>query len=128
MRLGLAVGDLSLVKVMNLPYPLYKRWKIFYLLEPFGFADAEYRTAALLAQINNSSATKRSQLQKVTRRMRDMPKELLKYIRATIKKQSDDSSAPDLDTPEGKQQAAELVVRNFEQMFGKRVERKDKKK
>lgn len=125
MRLGLAIGDVSLRKVRALPYPLYKRWQIYFMLEPWGFPDQEYRTAAVLAQINNSHVQKRSQLQKVDKRMRDMTKGILKHLQNLISK-SRQQQAFDLDTEEGKRLASEQIIKNFELMFGKRLVRKDK--
>lgn len=44
------------------------------MLEPWGWHDREYRTAAILAMLNNVNASKRNQQKKETDFIRDMPK------------------------------------------------------
>lgn len=52
MRLGLALHR-SRGEVRALPAPEYRDWQLFYILEPWGFQDQEYRTAALMSTIYN---------------------------------------------------------------------------
>jgi hypothetical protein len=47
----------TVAEIRALPYPEYYSWQLFYLLEPFGWADNEYRTAAVLAMLYNSNVT-----------------------------------------------------------------------
>ena len=105
-------------------YSEFHSWQLFYLLEPWGFADREYRTSALLAQIYNSKVEKKSKLKKLTHWMRDMPGGVMKYLHKQIMQEA--QPVLDLETPEGRKQATDSIIRNFEQMFGKRVIRKGK--
>lgn len=80
-RLGLVLGK-SVGEVRALPYPEYRSWQIFYLLEPWGFENDEIRAASLLAQIHNVNVSKRSDLQKPAAYMRDTQAEVLKRLQA----------------------------------------------
>lgn len=75
-RLGLALGK-SLGEVRALPAPEYRRWLLFYLVEPWGFADREYRTGAQLAMLYNINRGKAKE-KDARAFMRDMPGEILK--------------------------------------------------
>lgn len=57
-----------------LSFEEYQSWKLFYLLEPWGWHDREYRTATMLAMLNNVNASKRNQQKRETDFIRDMPK------------------------------------------------------
>jgi len=57
--------------------------------------------------------------------MRNMPKGVMEYLQATIRRE--EQPVPDLETPEGRKQATDSIIRNFEMMFGKRVVHKGKK-
>lgn len=122
LRLGLVLGK-SLGEVRMLPYTEIVLWRTFYLLEPWGFHDQEYRTAALLAQIHNANISKKRQAKSATFFMRNMSKKMLEAIQK--EKQRIERQMPDLTTPEGRQQASEEVIRAFQTMFGNRVIRKD---
>jgi hypothetical protein len=124
MRLGLAFGDMSLMRVKALPYPLYKRWMTFYALEPWGFQDREFQFAALRAEVHNTKVTKRAQLKSAKHFMRDMPKEVIKYLNKKLDRIKMESEI-DLSTPEGRAQATARVVQAFTSIFGKRIVRKD---
>ena len=76
-RLGLALGK-SLAEVRNLPFDEFVSWKLYYKLEPWGWHDDEYRTAALLTQMWNTRVTKQSQAKKVKDYIRDMPDLLIR--------------------------------------------------
>lgn len=125
MRLGLAFGDMHLTQVRSLPYPLYKKWMMFYALEPWGFSNQEYLTASLRAEIFNTKVTKPSQLRSPLKFIRDMPKEVLRYLRNEKGRIKDEASI-DLTTPEGRRMASERVINLFVEAFGNRVERKAK--
>lgn len=104
-----------------MPYEEYRQWKLFYLLEPWGFQEREYQFALLLAKINNVHATKKSQTVKPIAYIRDMGKELLKYFKKEIEQ---DEIALLLDTEEGQEKASEHMIKTFEQMFGVKRQKK----
>ena len=79
-RLGLALS-LSIGEVRALPYPEYRSWQIFYLLEPWGWQDEEYRTAALLTMMHNINVTKKRDARKLSEYIREMDKIALKQIK-----------------------------------------------
>lgn len=124
LRLGLALGK-SLGEIRTLPYREYQKWQLFYLLEPWGFHDREYRTAAILAQLHNVNTTKKRQAKQPVSYMRDMLKKVLEAIRNKMKK-DEASTKHDLSTEEGRKAASEDVIKMFQSIFGKRMERKDK--
>ena len=72
-RLGLALG-MTLGQIRALPNEEYRSWRSYYKLEPFGWQDNEYRTAALMTMLNNTAATKQSQTKKIDDFMRDPEK------------------------------------------------------
>ena len=76
-RLGLALGK-SIAEVRALPFDEFMSWKMFYRIEPWGWHDNEYRTAAMLAQMWNTRISKRSQAKKIKDFMRDMPDLLIR--------------------------------------------------
>ena len=78
-RLGLALG-MTLGLVRALPNEEYRSWLTYYKLEPFGWQDREYRTSALMAMMNNTSATNRSQAKKISHYMRDPAKAIEQEI------------------------------------------------
>jgi hypothetical protein len=55
-RLGLALG----MTLGQLKYWMtnqeYRSWRAYYKLEPFGWQDREYRTAAIVAMLHNVNA------------------------------------------------------------------------
>lgn len=108
-----------------LPYREYQLWRLFYLVEPWGFNDMEYRLSALLAKLHNTNVAKKTQAKPISFFIRDMPKEVLKAIRREIKKE-EASSKYDLETEEGRRSASEEIIKSFQQIFGRRLERKDK--
>lgn len=115
LRLGLALGK-SLEEVRSLPYKEVLLWRMFYLVEPWGFAEEEFREARMLSQMYNQSAP-RSKQKPVSRFMRNMHNLVLR----AIGQPKTDKEAPDLSTTEGRAQATEIAVQNFKKMFGGRV-------
>ena len=77
-RLGLALGK-SIGEVRALPYPEYRSWELFHLVEPFGFENDEYRSAAILSMLYNINRTK-GKAKDPKDFMRDMVKEVLKQL------------------------------------------------
>lgn len=102
-----------------MPYPEFILWQTFYLLEPFGFHDAEYRTAALMATIRNANVSKKSALTKITTLIRDMGKEVLKWLREERAQQSEAERYEDM-SPEQKR---EFIRAQFSAISGKAVEK-----
>lgn len=123
LRLGLALGK-SLGEIRSLPYPEIQKWRLMFLLEPWGFHDQEYRTAALLAKLHNSNTSKRRQAKPVKFFMRDM----LKGIVDNLRRKTKEEIRPDYDlsTVEGRAAATEASLKAFEAIFGGRMVRKDK--
>lgn len=75
----MALG-MSIAQVRGLPYDEYHSWQLFYLLEPWGFPDREYRTGAMLAKLHNTNVSKRSQAKNESDFIRDMAKEVVRAI------------------------------------------------
>lgn len=63
-----------------MPYEEFEAWQHYYLLEPWGWHDREYRTGATLAMMANVNASKKSQTKNATDFMRDMPSLIAKAI------------------------------------------------
>jgi hypothetical protein len=79
-RLGLALSK-SLGEIRALPYPEYRSWELFYLVEPFGFENDEYRLASILSMLFNVNRSK-GKARNPKDFMRDMQREVLKHIKA----------------------------------------------
>jgi len=76
-RLGVTLG-LPLSEVRAMPYPDYHRYELFYMLEPWGFRNDEYRMARqILAIYQSQGAGKKT---KVTDLMRDMEKQVIEQL------------------------------------------------
>ena len=71
---------MSIGQVRSLSAAEYRGWQLFNVIEPWGFPDQEYRTAALLAKLHNVNAGKRKG-KKLEFFMRDLPKAALNYLR-----------------------------------------------
>jgi hypothetical protein len=80
MRLGLALHR-SVEEVHLLPYPEYKRWWTFYLIEPWGWWNEEYQYARLLSMLRNVNISKESDAKQPKDFMRDMPKDLFDRLK-----------------------------------------------
>ena len=63
-----------------MPYPEYRSWEIFYLIEPFGFSQDEYRTAVNLAMQYNINRGK-NKARDAKDFMRDIPSLILAEIK-----------------------------------------------
>jgi len=95
-------------------------WQIFYLIEPWGWEDQEYRTAALLTMMHNTHIQKRNQAKKLTSFIRDLPGAVVKYL----ERKETEKERPDLTTEEGRRQATAEILKGFSAMFGGRLIRK----
>jgi hypothetical protein len=104
--LGLALGK-SISEIRALPYPEFRRWQLLYMLEPWGWEDREYRTAAILAQIHNANITKRNQAKTAAFFMRDMEAGILRQLK--------ENSVPDLSDmePEARKEFELKAMREF---------------
>ena len=70
-RLGLALGK-SKAEIRSLPCDEFDDWKLFYMVEPWGWHDREFRVAEILTMLWNTNINKRSQAKKLTTYIRDM--------------------------------------------------------
>ena len=61
-----------------MPAEEFEAWQLFYMIEPWGWHDNEYRTGATLAMLNNVNVSKKKDLKKEVDYMRDMPKLIMK--------------------------------------------------
>jgi hypothetical protein len=57
----LALGK-TIAQVRAMPYDEFESWKTFYLIEPWGWHDREYRIASLLSMIVNVNVKKENQV------------------------------------------------------------------
>jgi hypothetical protein len=80
-RLGLALHK-TVAEIRAMPYAEFKRWQIYYLLEPFGWHDEEYRTAIALTMFHNANRGK-GKSKKVKDFYRDMPSDILSHFQDT---------------------------------------------
>ena len=81
MALGKTINE-----VRSLSYVEYCSWKHYYALEPWGFHDAEYRTAAQLTMLYNINS-KRANQKDVKDFIRDMPEAIGQAYQQFIKEQ-----------------------------------------
>ena len=82
-RLGLALGK-SLTEIRQMPIGEYTSWKYFYMLEPFGWHDREYRTGALLAMLVNVNRSKKDKVRSASdfsRTTKEMFEGIMGYLR-----------------------------------------------
>ena len=96
----------TISEIRALPYPEYRSWELFYLIEPFGFVNDEYRAAAQLAMMYNANRGK-GKAKDVKDFMRDMQKAVLEEI----KEQPDISDLP-------LEQQKEILIRQIKKDFG----------
>lgn len=78
-RLGLALGK-SLAEVRALPYPEYRSWQLFALVEPWGWQNDEYHFAALLAMLYNANRGKKGKARDVKDFMRNMQEAVMREL------------------------------------------------
>lgn len=77
--MGLALGK-DLNEIRQMPYPQFRRWQLYYALEPWGWENDEYRTAALLAMLYNAYRGK-NKAKEPKHFIRDMKKEILAALK-----------------------------------------------
>jgi len=96
----LALGK-TLVEIRAMPYSEFRSWQLFYMLEPFGWHDNEYRTAAILAMLYNANRGKGKAKQ---------VKEFTRDVEAAIYNELKDQSKVDTMTRE---QIVSAVKKDF---------------
>jgi hypothetical protein len=82
MRLGLALGK-TRQEIRALPAPEYNDWKLFSMIEPWGWANMEQQVSRILAMMLNLNVKKKDQKQPAYF-MRNMVSDLLKQIKAQV--------------------------------------------
>jgi hypothetical protein len=112
MRLGLALGK-SQSEVRDLPYPEFRRWQLMYLLEPWGWENEEYRTAAIVASLHNSKISKKSEAKGPDYFMRKVERDLLTKLEKIDKEREAQEFAE--ANPELR---AELIRKSMRELFG----------
>ena len=111
LRLGLALGK-SLTEIRALPYPEFLEWIAFSQIEPFGWHDREYRTAAQLSMLYNVNAGKgKSKL--TSDFIRNMPSLIKKHFDSLREEKEFD-----LSTASGRKKATERAVEVMKRTFG----------
>lgn len=108
MRLGLALGR-SVGEIRKLPYPEYKRWWLFYKLEPWGWYNEEVNVARLLSMQHNTNVTKPKDAKAPNFFVRDMQKLLLDSVK--------EEELPDLDGMSEDEKRA-WYISQFNRTFG----------
>lgn len=101
-RLGLALHK-SLAEVRGLPYPEYRSWQMFSLLEPWGWQNEEYHFAALMAMLYNTNRGKKGKARDAKDFMRDMREAVLKEL---------------AETPDVNQIPREVLIAQIKKDFG----------
>lgn len=101
-RLGLALGR-SLGEVRALPYPEWKSWYVFSLVEPWGWWNTEEQAARVLTMLHNVNAKKAKAPKDF---MRDMVRELLEVLKPPV-------NLDDLPEEERRRMIIEAVKRDF---------------
>ena len=86
-----------------MPYPEYKSWRTFYLLEPWGWWNDEVNAARLLTMIHNVNAKKPKPLKEF---IRDMFALILEHLRPQ-------PDLEDLSPEERKRRIYEAVKKDF---------------
>lgn len=100
-------------EVRALPYPEFHDWQIMYMLEPWGWHDAEFRTASIIAKLHNVNVSKKKDLKEPAFFMRDMEKIIVEHLEK-IRKENDMPSLEEMDPEERKR----LVKKSMKEFFG----------
>jgi len=78
-RLGLALG-MDLRAVRGMPYRDWYAWRLYDLLEPFGWQNDEYHFASLMAMLYNVNRGKKGKARDAKDFMREMLPAILKEL------------------------------------------------
>lgn len=104
--MGLALRK-SVGEVRALPYPEFRSWQIYYLLEPWGWENLEYLAGSVLAMLYNVNRGKKGKAKEPKHFMRDMEAALLKQLK----------EMPDIDNMPNEEKR-EHLIRQIKQDFG----------
>ena len=108
-RLGLALRK-SIGEIHQLPYPEYKRWQLFYSVEPWGWEIEEYRLAKLLALLININRPKNTPPVR--------PGDLVRDISKVIQEKEDEQSMMEEYTEMPREDKRAFVIRQAKILFG----------
>lgn len=86
-----------------MPYPEWKEWRAFYMIEPWGWWNEEVNTARVVAMLHNTHARKAKPLKEF---MRDMVKAVLDALKPP-------PNLADLPPEERKRRIAEAAMKDF---------------
>lgn len=64
-----------------MPYPEYRSWQLFYMIEPWGWHNDEYHFALIATTLHNVNVSKKANLKKVDVFIRKMQDEALKLLK-----------------------------------------------
>jgi len=65
-----------------MPYAEFRQWQIYYAIEPFGWHDAEYHTASILAMLYNVNRGKGK-----AKEAKDFVRNMVKAVLSELKEQ-----------------------------------------
>jgi len=104
--------DLS--EIRSMPYPEWRSWFIYSLVEPFDWHEDEYRTATIVTAIHNSNEPKRAKKKDPIDFMRDLSKHILNRF-AKIKAEDEMEDEYEQMSPEQKRKFA---IQRAREVFG----------
>lgn len=94
-----------------MPAPEFRRWQLFYILEPWGWHNEEYQTAAMRSMIYNVNAERKHQ-----KGVETFTRDMLKLIEAEMTQEERNHQArikfEKMDIEERKQVIAKIFGRN----------------
>ena len=109
-RLGLALG-MSIGQLRSdMSESEFRSWKTYYKLEPWGFPDREYRTAAIMMMLNNTNITKRKDAKRISDFIRDPVKAVNEQIDMADKRQKLLNAT--------KEERADMIAKSFGSSIG----------
>ena len=85
-RLGLALGK-TIGEIRQIPYPEFRRWRRYNVIEPIGWPNTEYQYGMLAHVIYNMNRSSKTKAKKPQDFMRDMVQELDRAISQTNMRQ-----------------------------------------
>lgn len=109
-RLGALLGK-DFGELREMPEPDYRSWELYYLLEPWGWPDREYRTAAIMTAVFNAQGPKRPR--EISEFIRDMEAEILAYIENEMNQEDEMEKLQRMSLPERRRYFASLLSGNM---------------
>jgi hypothetical protein len=106
-RLGLALGR-TIAEVRAMPYEEFVSWKTFFVIEPWGWHDREYRTASLLAMLLNINVKKEHQ-----KSVKDFYRDMVEGIDHAVNEQKKEVLLKEQFKKANRQQKAEMIRRSL---------------